>query len=275
MYPPRREGPLLALLMLATAFVPLGAGAQEPEKPPVDKQEERQEERREERERLREQAEEEQPKEIETKDATGKEWITPDVGAAEEEEEENEVGDVDEVIIEYGATTDMEQEDKVTDAKGKEIEDIATPVVSKAVKIQDPDKLEPGADKETGVQGQVVSRRKHLYAVRAAQNVWPWELDEYRLVEVRVADHQLPFGKSGQFLLCGVCEHLVTRCRKLIHIHTPVDACSAVAHDSFVHLASELLRGKQHQTKVAPALGYIQKGLAQIRVLAFRRRVFV
>ncbi len=159
MYPARREGPLLALLMLATAFVPLGAGAQEPEKPPVDKQEERQEERHEKREALREQAEEEQPKDIETKDASGKEWITPDVAAAEEEEKENEVGDVDEVIIEYGATTDMEQEDKVTDAEGKEIEDIATPVVSKAVKIQDPDKLEPGADKETGVQGQVVSRR--------------------------------------------------------------------------------------------------------------------
>ena len=31
--------------------------------------------------------------------------------------------------------------------------------MSKAVKVQDPDKLEPGADKETGVQGQVVSRR--------------------------------------------------------------------------------------------------------------------
>jgi len=159
MYPARREGPLLALLMLATAFVPLGAGAQEPEKPPVDKQEERQEERHEKREALREQAEKEQPKDIETKDASGKEWITPDVAAAEEEEKENEVGDVDEVIIEYGATTDMEQEDKVTDAEGKEIEDVAPPVVSKAVKIQDPDKLEPGADKETGVQGQVVSRR--------------------------------------------------------------------------------------------------------------------
>jgi outer membrane receptor protein involved in Fe transport len=92
------------------------------------------------------------------RDVDGKEWITPDVGAAEEEEEEDAVGDVDEVVIEYAPSPDME-EDQVTDAEGKEIEDIPTPVVSKAVGVQDPDKLEPGADKETGVQGQVVSRK--------------------------------------------------------------------------------------------------------------------
>lgn len=96
--------------------------------------------------------------EIITRDADGKEWITPDVGAAEEDAEKDAVGDVDEVIIEYGASADMEQ-DAVTDAEGNEVEEVAPPVVSTAVEVQDPRNLESGADKETGVQGQVVSRR--------------------------------------------------------------------------------------------------------------------
>ncbi|MGB5221335.1 MAG: carboxypeptidase regulatory-like domain-containing protein, partial [Polyangiales bacterium] len=146
MYPARREGPLLALLMLATAFVPLSASAEEPR-----------EERREEKAAERKKAIEDAPKVIE-KDVDGKEWITPDVGAAEEEEEEDTVGDVDEVIIEYMPSPDMGP-DTVEDDKGKAIEETPTPVVSKAVEVQDPNKLEPGADKETGVQGQVVSRR--------------------------------------------------------------------------------------------------------------------
>ncbi|RZV50038.1 MAG: carboxypeptidase regulatory-like domain-containing protein, partial [Deltaproteobacteria bacterium] len=128
----RREGLWLALLVGVTAWAPIGVGAQEPEKAP--------------------------PKEIIEKDVDGKEWITPDVGAAEEEEEEDAIGDVDEVVIEYGASPDTEQ-DQVTDAEGKEIEDTPTPVVSKAVQVQDPNELEPGADRETGVQGQVVSRK--------------------------------------------------------------------------------------------------------------------
>ncbi|MGB5313767.1 MAG: carboxypeptidase regulatory-like domain-containing protein, partial [Polyangiales bacterium] len=132
--------------MLATAFVPLSASAEEPR-----------EERREEKAAERKKAIEDAPKVIE-KDVDGKEWITPDVGAAEEEEEEDTVGDVDEVIIEYMPSPDMGP-DTVEDDKGKAIEETPTPVVSKAVEVQDPNKLEPGADKETGVQGQVVSRR--------------------------------------------------------------------------------------------------------------------
>ncbi len=116
MYPPRREGPLLALLVVMTASLPLWASAEEPEKPPTAEEppaeqpsaeeapaekapteqkpppegkEERREERHEKREAEREKALEEAPKDIVTKDADGKEWITPDVGAAEEEEEEN------------------------------------------------------------------------------------------------------------------------------------------------------------------------------------------
>ncbi len=92
------------------------------------------------------------------RDVDGKEWITPDVGAAKEEEEEDAIGDVDEVVIEYAPSPDME-EDRVKDAEGKEIEKASAPVVSKSVEVQDPDALEPGADKETGVQGQVVSRK--------------------------------------------------------------------------------------------------------------------
>jgi hypothetical protein len=100
------------------------------------------------------------PEEIIGGDEDGKEWITPDVAGAEIEAEQDESGDVDqpvdEVVIEYDETGEA---DKVTDSAGKEIEDIPVPVVSKAVRVQDPDQLEPGADKETGVQGQVVSRR--------------------------------------------------------------------------------------------------------------------
>jgi len=101
---------------------------------------------------------EEKKEEKVRRDVDGKEWITPDVGAAEEEEEEDAIGDVDEVVIEYAPSPDME-EDSVKDAEGKEIEEASTPVVSKSVEVQDPDALEPGADKETGVQGQVVSRK--------------------------------------------------------------------------------------------------------------------
>lgn len=144
----RREGLWLALLMGVIAWTPTGVGAQEPPEPPPAEAPPAEDEP----------SEEAPPEEIITEDVDGKEWITADVGAAEEEEEEDAVGDVDEVVIEYGASADLE-EDSVKDAEGKEIEDIPTPVVSKAVKVQDPDELEPGADKETGVQGQVVSRR--------------------------------------------------------------------------------------------------------------------
>jgi hypothetical protein len=91
----------------------------------------------------------------------GDEWMTDDVaGSDEQADDEDDVGgegeDVDEIVIEYDETGEA---DRVTDAQGREIEEVAVPVVSKAVKVQDPDQLEPEADKETGVQGQVVSRR--------------------------------------------------------------------------------------------------------------------
>ena len=169
----RREGLFTALLVGMTVWIPAGAGAQEPppaQAPPPEEpeappsQEQPPAEAPPSKKPPAEDAppadapseEEEPPDDIIKKDVDGKEWITPDVGAAEEKEEEDAIGDVDEVIIEYGASPDME-EDKVTDAAGREIED--KPIVSKAVEVQDPDKLEPGADKETGVQGQVVSRR--------------------------------------------------------------------------------------------------------------------
>ena len=174
----RREGLLLALLMVVTGPVPLQGAAQEAEKPsapeapsaeepeqtppeaPPSEEAPAEEAPAQEAPTEDAPAEEEGPDEIITEDEDGKEWVTPDVAAAEEEAEEDAVGDVDspvdEVIIEYG---DTDEEDTVTDAEGKEIEDIPVPVVSNAVTVQDPDKLEPGADKETGVQGQVVSRR--------------------------------------------------------------------------------------------------------------------
>jgi hypothetical protein len=180
----RREGLCLALLVVMTALAPMGAVAQKPDEPPSepappakespdDKPAEEPptekppaqeappeappaQEPPGERPPSEEDEEQEAPKEIVTEDKEGEEWITPDVGAAEEEREEDAIGDVDEVIIEYGPSPDA-QEDKVTDTKGKEIEE--APVVSKAVEVQDPDLLEPGADKETGVQGQVVSRK--------------------------------------------------------------------------------------------------------------------
>ena len=135
-----RGGLFAALLVGISASISGGAGAQEPEAPPVADAP----------------SSEEPPKEIIKKDVDGKEWITPDVATSEERAEEDEIGDVDEVIIEYAASPDM-QEDQVTDAAGEEITE--KPVVSKAVPIQNPNQLEPGADKETGVQGQVVSAR--------------------------------------------------------------------------------------------------------------------
>ncbi len=94
-----------------------------------------------------------------TRDVNSQEWITPDVAAQEEEQEENQAEDVDEVIIEYAPSPDMEQ-DTVKDIEGKKLEETpALPTVSKSVEVQDPSKLEPGADKETGVQGQVVSKK--------------------------------------------------------------------------------------------------------------------
>ncbi len=163
----RREGLLLALLMGVTAWIPSGVGAEEPPKPPAEAPNE--DKPSEEAPTQKEPpaaaespsakpGEEAPPKDIIRRDVDGKEWITPDVGAAEEEEEENAAEDVDEVIIEYAPSPDMGP-DTVEDAEGKEIEEVSTPVVSKAVQVQDPEKLEPGADKETGVQGQVVSRR--------------------------------------------------------------------------------------------------------------------
>ncbi|MBW2508447.1 MAG: outer membrane beta-barrel protein [Deltaproteobacteria bacterium] len=161
MLPARREGTLLALLMLATAFVPRGAAAEEPKEPPAQDapvDEAPPNDAPAEDTRADDAPAEQPPEDIVTEDVDGEEWITPDVAGAEEEEREDAAGDVDEVIINYGASPDT-REDQVTDAEGKELEEIPVPVVSKAVEVQDPDKLEPGADKETGVQGQVVSRR--------------------------------------------------------------------------------------------------------------------
>ncbi|MFA9471829.1 MAG: carboxypeptidase-like regulatory domain-containing protein, partial [Deltaproteobacteria bacterium] len=151
----------MALLMGICASIPGELGAQEREAPPSDEKRPDEEPPSDEKDDVppaEEPPEEEPPKEIIKKDVDGKEWITPDVGAAEEEAEEDAIGDVDEVVIEYGASPDME-EDTVTDAEGKKIEESTVPVVSKTVEVQDPNKLEEGADKETGVQGQVASRR--------------------------------------------------------------------------------------------------------------------
>ncbi|MGB5268419.1 MAG: carboxypeptidase regulatory-like domain-containing protein, partial [Polyangiales bacterium] len=140
-----KEGLLLALLVGISASTSGELLAQEPDVPSSEEKKEDAPSEEKKDERVR-------------RDVDGKEWITPDVGAAEEEEEEDAIGDVDEVVIEYAPSLDME-EDSVKDAEGKEIEEASTPVVSKSVEVQDPDALEPGADKETGVQGQVVSRK--------------------------------------------------------------------------------------------------------------------
>ena len=166
-----REGLRLAFLMVITASAAAPATAQEPEErsppeappgeePPGDSPSAEQT------------APEQEPATDDGGGAPdseeGADWITPDVGAAEIEAEDDTASDatdgpaeqagedVDEVIIEYGETEDA---DTVTDAEGKEIEDIPVPVVSKTVEVQDPSRLEPGADEDTGVQGQVVSRR--------------------------------------------------------------------------------------------------------------------
>ncbi|MGB5351182.1 MAG: carboxypeptidase regulatory-like domain-containing protein [Polyangiales bacterium] len=149
-----KEGLVLALLVGISASTSGELLAQEPD---VPSSEEKKEDAPSE-EKKEDAPSEEKKDERVRRDVDGKEWITPDVGAAEEEEEEDAIGDVDEVVIEYAPSPDME-EDSVKDAEGKEIEEASTPVVSKSVEVQDPDALEPGADKETGVQGQVVSRK--------------------------------------------------------------------------------------------------------------------
>jgi len=147
----RREGLFLALLMGVTAWTPIAVGAEEPEVPQEQK------------------PAQDQPASPRAKDeepgrapgaggSSGEDSISPDAGAAREEEEENAESDVDEVVIEY-APSPGEDADQVEDAEGKEIEANPTPVVSKSVSIQNPNELESGADQQTGVQGQVVSRR--------------------------------------------------------------------------------------------------------------------
>ncbi|TFH29408.1 MAG: carboxypeptidase regulatory-like domain-containing protein, partial [Myxococcales bacterium] len=157
-----KEGLYIALLVGMILSIPAGAIAQEPGKdvpaaePPAKKTPSEEPPAK---EAPPPSAPKEKQDEVITRDVDGQEWITPDVGAKEERDEENEAGDVDEVIIEYAPSPDMEQ-DAVKDAAGKEVETVpTTSIVSKSVEVQDPDKLEPGADKETGVQGQVVSRR--------------------------------------------------------------------------------------------------------------------
>ncbi|HSN80971.1 MAG TPA: carboxypeptidase regulatory-like domain-containing protein, partial [Polyangiales bacterium] len=148
-----------------TVLAPTGAGAQDAEKPPAEApvdeapaEQPAEPPRDEGQEDVQEEPSEQRDADPDVEDAEDDdEWITSDVGAGQEEEGEDAAEDVDEVIVEYGESEDAE--DKVTDAEGKEIGEVAVPVVSKAVEVQDPDKLEPGADKETGVQGQVVSRR--------------------------------------------------------------------------------------------------------------------
>ncbi|MGB5524124.1 MAG: outer membrane beta-barrel protein [Polyangiales bacterium] len=166
-----KEGLLLALLVGISASTSGELLAQEPdlpsskEKPPADQPpsedkppaEDPPSDEKDEAPAKKGPSQEEKDEKV-RRDVDGKEWITPDVGAAEEKEQEDAIGDVDEVVIEYAPSPDME-EDSVKDAEGKEIEEVSTPVVSKSVEVQDPDALEPGADKDTGVQGQVVSHK--------------------------------------------------------------------------------------------------------------------
>ncbi|MEM8610182.1 MAG: carboxypeptidase regulatory-like domain-containing protein [Myxococcota bacterium] len=163
----RRGGLVCALLLVGTAVSPRLAGAQDAEEPPEAVEEPPSEgesdgeeaapDAEDSREEVDAETDAEDP-EIVTEGVDGDEWITPDVAAAEEEQEEAEdAADVDEVIINYDE--DLDTGDVITDAEGREVPDVPAPVVSKTVEVQDPDKMEPGADKETGVQGQVVSRR--------------------------------------------------------------------------------------------------------------------
>ncbi|MEM9729223.1 MAG: carboxypeptidase regulatory-like domain-containing protein, partial [Myxococcota bacterium] len=161
-----RGGLVCALLLVGTAVSPRLAGAQDAEEPPEAVEEPASEgesdgeeaapDAEESREEVDAETDAEDP-EIVTEGVDGDEWITPDVAAAEEEQEENQIGDVDEVIINYDE--DIDAGDVITDSEGKEVPDVPVPVVSKTVEVQDPDQMEPGADKDTGVQGQVVSRR--------------------------------------------------------------------------------------------------------------------
>ena len=159
MYPPRREGPLLALLVVMTASLPLWASAEEPEKPPTAEEppakqpsaeeapaekapteqkpppegkEERREERHEKREAEREKAVEEAPKDIVTKDAAGKEWITPDVGCRRKKRKRKTASGTSMRSSSSTCRAPIWAEDTVEDAEGKEIEEIPTPVVSKS-----------------------------------------------------------------------------------------------------------------------------------------------
>jgi outer membrane receptor protein involved in Fe transport len=156
-----KEGLYIALLVGMVLSIPAGAIAQEPGKnvPPAEPPaKETPAEEPPAEEGPPPSAPKEKQDEVITRDVDDQEWITPDVGAQEERDEEDEAGDVDEVIIEYSPSPDM-REDTVKDAAGKELEAAPSPVVSKSVEVQDPDELEPGADKQTGVHGQVVSRR--------------------------------------------------------------------------------------------------------------------
>ena len=71
--------------------------------------------------------------------------------ADQEELEEDQAGDVDEVVIEYGETP---EEDEIDGAAPIPMPRLTGP----RAELQDENKLEPGADKDTGVQGRVVSR---------------------------------------------------------------------------------------------------------------------
>ncbi|MEM9730541.1 MAG: hypothetical protein AAF997_18315, partial [Myxococcota bacterium] len=136
----RRGGLVCALLLVGTAVSPRLAGAQDAEEPPEAVEEPASEgeldgeeaapDAEDSREEVDAETDAEDP-EIVTEGVDGDEWITPDVAAAEEEQEENAVGDVDEVIINYDENVDAG--DVITDAQGKEVPDVPVPVVSKTV----------------------------------------------------------------------------------------------------------------------------------------------
>src|SRR5438270_4459753 len=105
-----------------------------------------------------------------------------------------------------------------------------------------------------GIQRDVVRLRVSLGTFASLHHRRTREPHEYRLSEVRMSNHQLPFLQGGQLCSRRGTQHRVARRRKLVGIHPAAERSARVPDYAPMHLRAELLRAEQHETEVAAAL---------------------
>ena len=129
--------------------------------------------------------------------------------------------------------------------------------------------------KHCRLESDVLRLRIALGAIAAAHDRRARESNEDRLCEVRMPHHELTLFERCELRFHRWTEHRISGRRQLVRVHAAVERRAGVPDDASVHLRAKLLRAEEHQAQVSPALGEVEKHLADVCVLSVTRCVLV